>query len=196
MQRKDLERIRDNFNEKLAYAKDSRERNKYIGELLECLVREILKDKGYGVYPHAVEKRTEPDIHASNGLSFIMEIGNLKKFAKSGKPEFYAKQKIKRSIRNMKRYAKPYGIDRFYFLVSYASILKQGKDELKRAKVKILEIGSQVTPQNLIGIYPKLRNLLDKHIQDIKIEEEEWEKKARPIIFLIRENGTIEELRS
>src|SRR4030042_860029 len=106
--------------------------NKYVGELVGVLVRNVLREKGYGVYDHAVEKRTEPDIQASNGLSFVMEVGNLKEFTESGKPEFYSKSKIERSIKNMKRYAKWYRIERKYFLVSHASILALGKDELEK----------------------------------------------------------------
>jgi hypothetical protein len=170
-----LQQIAKTFGENIAKARDSRERNKIVGELLEYLVRNILREKGYTVYDHFVEKRTEPDIYAFNGHDFLMEIGNVKEFTKGGKPEYYAKNKIERSIKNMKRYARGYKIDKKYFLVSHASALALGKERLIEEDVEILEIGSQVLPENLLGIYPKLRGLLNKHFPNVERKEDENE---------------------
>jgi hypothetical protein len=167
VKRTNLEQIAKTFGERIAKARDSRERNKIVGELLEYLVRSILREKGYTVYDHFVEKRTEPDVYGFNGHSFLMEIGNVKEFTKGGKPEFYAKKKIERSIINMKRYARGYKIDRKYFLVSHASALALGKERLEE-DVEILQIGSQGLPENMLDIYPKLRDLLNKHFPKVK----------------------------
>lgn len=153
---------------------DDKERNRYIGELLESLVSGIFSDKGYGCYYHAVEKRGEVDLQCmSEKYCFAMEIVNTKKFTRGGQLEFYDKGRIGRALEHFKAVRNQYGVHNWYFLVTYASVLRFGKNRLKKNNVKILEIGSQVTPQNLLGIYPKLRGLLNKHFPDIERKEEE-----------------------
>ena len=115
------------------------------------------------------ERRGEADIK----YDFVMEIGNTKEFTRAGKPIFYHKRRIASTLKHFHGYPKR------YYLISHASALKLTKDKLAKMNVKILEIGSQVTPRNLVGIYPKVRSLIDKHIPD--------KEKEKSDIIILRE---------
>ena len=60
-----------------------------------------------------------------------------------------------------------------YYLISHATALKKSKKKLEKENITILEIGAQVTPKNLVKIYPRVRKLIDTHIVDVPKERNE-----------------------
>lgn len=146
---------------------------KFQGDFLEKLAAKVLRDKGYIVYPHAVEDRHKVDVKVVDVPTgtlvardnWTMEVSNL------SKGRYYPRKRLKSHLQNIRENKKK-KLDS-YWLTSHKEALKNVQKDLDDLDVKVIDIGKVVLPENLEETYDLVKEAIESEIPDAARKKEQ-----------------------